>query len=53
MLMKLNNTWLMADLCKDVFRILESYETNFGECYNKLRLVLDFSTICKLLPLKP
>lgn len=42
----LNNCWLMSDMCKDLFKILENYDTNFGECYNKLRLMLDFTTIC-------
>ena len=42
----LNNTWLMSDICKDLFKILENYDTNFGECYNKLRLMLDFTSIC-------
>jgi len=35
----------MSDICKDLFTILENYETNFGQCYNKLRLMIDFSSI--------
>eukprot|EP00347_Sterkiella_histriomuscorum_P023264 403335317 len=41
-----NNCWLMSDICKDLFKILENYDTNFGECYNKLRLILDFTSLC-------
>ncbi|CDW85886.1 UNKNOWN [Stylonychia lemnae] len=42
----INNCWLMSDLCKDLFKILENYDNNFGECFNKLRLILDFASIC-------
>lgn len=36
----------MTDQCTDLFKILEAYENNFGPCYNKLRLILDFASIC-------
>lgn len=42
----LNNTWLTSDLSHSIFKLLENYEVNFGECYNKLRLMLDFGSIC-------
>jgi hypothetical protein len=36
----------MSDLCRDVFKLLETdYAPRFGECVNKLRLLLDFLAI--------
>ena len=37
---------MLSDICKDVFSILENYDNLFGECHNKLRLILDFSSMC-------
>jgi len=42
----LSNCWLLSDLSKDVFGKLQNYESAFGECFNKLRLMLDFASIC-------
>jgi hypothetical protein len=43
LLLRVNNSWLMNDICSDLFKLFENYELNFGECYNKLRLMLDFA----------
>lgn len=45
MLYRLNNCWLMSDVCKDLFKLLENYQERFGSCHNKLRLVLDVLSI--------
>lgn len=31
----------MSDVSRDIFKFLEGYEERFGDCNNKLRLVLD------------
>ena len=35
----------MSDVCRDILKLLEVYETRFGECHNKLRLTLDLLSI--------
>lgn len=35
----------MSDVCKDIFKLLGNYEPRFGDCQNKLRLVLDLLSI--------
>ena len=42
---RLNNCWLLSDMCKDIFRLLSNYEVRFGPCHNKLRLILDLLSI--------
>lgn len=42
---RLNNCWLLSDICKDIFRLLSNYEVRFGPCHNKLRLILDLLSI--------
>lgn len=42
LLYRLNNCWLMSDVCRDLFKLLDNYEVRFGDCSNKLRLTLDF-----------
>lgn len=42
---RLNNCWLLSDMCKDIFQLLSNYETRFGPCHNKLRLILDLLSI--------
>lgn len=32
-------------MCKDLFKLISNYENKFGECYNKLRLLLDLAAI--------
>ncbi len=46
LLYRVANSWLLSDICRDLFTLLEDFETVFGECHNKLRLILDFSSIC-------
>ena len=46
LLFKATNSWLLNDLCRDLFSLLEDFDVVFGECYNKLRLMLDFTSIC-------
>ena len=41
LLYRLNNCYLMSDVCKHLFSLLENYEARFGDCHNKLRLLLD------------
>ena len=31
----------MSDVCKDILTLLDNYEQRFGDCHNKLRLLLD------------
>lgn len=31
----------MSDVTRDLLETLKNYENRFGECHNKLRLVLD------------
>jgi hypothetical protein len=45
-LFRVNNSWVLADLCRDLFLIFENYEPLFGECLNKLKLMLDLGTTC-------
>jgi hypothetical protein len=45
LLYRLNNCWLMSDVARDAFRLLDNYEQRFGECHNKLRLLLDLLSI--------
>ena len=35
----------MGDISKELFKLFENYEKNFGECINKLRLMLDFASV--------
>ena len=46
LLYRVTNSWLLNDLCKDLFSLLEDYDLVFGDCHNKLRLMLDFTSIC-------
>lgn len=47
LLYRLNNCWLLSDLCKDLFihTLNSSYESTFGTCHNKLRLILDLASL--------
>jgi hypothetical protein len=35
----------LSDVCKDLFSLLENYEDGFGDCHNKLRLLLDLLSV--------
>jgi hypothetical protein len=45
MLFRLNNSWILSDIQKDLFKLFENYQDNFGQCTNKLRLMLDLASV--------
>jgi hypothetical protein len=45
MLFRLNNSWILNDIQKDLFKLFEKYDENFGQCINKLRLLLDLTSV--------
>ena len=46
LLAQVSNAWLLSDICREVFSVLEGYEVNFGPCHGKLRLMLDLGAVC-------
>jgi len=45
LLYRLNNCHLLSDVSRDLFLLMENYEVRFGDCHNKLRLLLDLLSI--------
>ena len=45
LLYRINNSWLMSDVSRDLLLLINNYESRFGECHNKLRLILDLLSI--------
>ena len=46
LLFRVCNAWLVQDMQKNAFEVMQSYGLVFGKCYNKLRLILDLTGIC-------
>jgi len=45
LLFRINNGWALKKTFGEAEWLLENYKCNFGDCFNKLRLVCDFAVI--------